>query len=86
MSELRSIPGVGKETERDLIRLGYTTIHSLKDADPEALYARDCAIQGVQIDRCQLYVYRCAVYFARTPHPEPHKCRWWYWKNHTLDE
>ena len=26
MGELRTLPGVGKETEKDLIRLGYPTI------------------------------------------------------------
>ena len=33
MSELRRIPGVGKETEKDLLALGYTTIESLRDQD-----------------------------------------------------
>lgn len=81
MSELRKIPGVGKETEKDLIRLGYPTIASLKDADPEEIYRRDCMEQGVTIDRCQLYVYRCAVYYASTPHPDPEKLKWWAWKD-----
>ena len=55
-TELRKIPGVGKATEEDLIRLGYPTIESLKSADPEELYRRDCEITGTLIDRCQLYV------------------------------
>ena len=55
-----------KATEEDLIRLGYPTIESLKSADPEELYRRDCEITGTLIDRCQLYVYRCAVYFAKS--------------------
>ena len=38
MSELRKIPGVGKETEKDLLMLGYTTVASLKNADPEEMY------------------------------------------------
>ncbi len=80
-TELQKIPGVGKATEEDLIRLGYPTIQSLKDADPEELYRRDCEMQGVLIDRCQLYVYRCAVYFAKTEHPDPEKLKWWYWKD-----
>lgn len=80
MSELRRIPGVGAQTEKDLQMLGYTTIASLRGADPEEMYQRECAMHGVQVDRCQLYVYRCAVYFAETEHPEPEKCKWWYWK------
>lgn len=81
MSELRKIPGVGKKTEADLTALGYTTIASLRGVDPEALYQRDCIRRGCQIDRCQLYVYRCAVYFAETEHPDPEKCKWWNWKD-----
>lgn len=30
MSELRNIPNVGKQTERDLTAMGYTTIDSLR--------------------------------------------------------
>ena len=81
MSELRRIPGVGKETEKDLLALGYTTIESLRDQDPEEIYRRDCRRQGVTIDRCQLYVYRCAVYFASTEHLDPEKLQWWKWRN-----
>lgn len=84
MSELRKIPSVGKETEKDLIALGYDTIESLRGADPEEIYRRDCERRGCLIDRCQLYVYRCVVYFASTPNPQPEKCKWWYWKDKPL--
>lgn len=80
-SELRAIPGVGPKTAEDLIRLGYPTIASLRGADPEELYRRDCAERGLLIDRCQLYVYRCAVYFAETENPDPEKCKWYHWKD-----
>lgn len=81
MTELRKIPGVGKETEKDLLALGYSTIESLSGADPEELYLRECAMKGVMVDRCQLYVYRCVVYYCSTEDPEPEKCKWWYWKD-----
>lgn len=80
MGELRKIPGVGKEIEQDLISLGYTTIESLKGQDPEEMYDRECLMKGCQIDRCQLYVYRCAVYFASEEQPDPEKLKWWNWK------
>lgn len=35
MGELRKIPGAGKQTERDLIRLGYSTVASLRGVNPE---------------------------------------------------
>lgn len=81
MGKLRKIPGVGKQTEQDLIRLGYSSIASLKGEDPEAMYERDCTERGIRIDRCQLYVYRCAVYYASTPNPEPDRLKWWNWKD-----
>ena len=86
MSELRHIPGVGVQTEKDLQALGYATIASLRGADPEEMYQRECTMRGVQVDRCQLYVYRCAVYFAETAHPDPEKCKWWYWKDKEYHE
>lgn len=80
-TELRLIPGVGAATEQDLLLLGYPTIASLRGADPQEMYERECRIKGQKIDRCQLYVYRCAVYFAEAEHPDPEKCKWWYWKD-----
>lgn len=80
-TELRKIPGVGVETEKDLIKLGYTSVESLKGQDPEEMYARDCRLNGCKIDRCQLYVYRLAVYFAETENPDPEKLKWWKWKD-----
>ena len=54
-TELQKIPGVGKATEADLIRLGYPTIASLRGADPEELYKRDCMEQGVQLSLIHIY-------------------------------
>ena len=64
MSELRKIPNVGKATEADLIAMGYTTIESLRGADPQRLYEQECALRGQTIDRCQLYLYRAVGEYA----------------------
>ena len=63
-TDLRTIPGVGKATEQDLLALGYTCVEDLRGQDPEEIYTRDCILQNEKIDRCQLYVYRLAVYYA----------------------
>ena len=81
MGELRKIPGVGKKTEEDLIMLGYETIESLKNTDPEELYNKECLLKGCKIDRCQLYVYRCAVYYASNEKHDPELLKWWNWKD-----
>ena len=84
--DLKRIPGVGAKMERHLMNLGIRCIADLKGKDPEALYDMDCLKKGFQEDRCVLYVYRCAVYFAQTPNPDPEKCRWWNWKDGNLCE
>mgnify|MGYP002647524124 CR=1 FL=1 len=85
MGELREIPGVGEATEKDLIAFGYTTIESLIGANPEEMYERDCIMRGFRVDRCQLYVYRCAVYYAENETHDAEKLKWWYWKDENID-
>lgn len=79
--ELLCIPGVGKSIRGDLEELGYETISSLIGADPQEMYAKHCQIKGMKVDRCVLYVFRCAVYFATEENPDPEKLKWWNWKD-----
>lgn len=75
------IPGVGKKTAQDLLALGFSRISDLIGQDPELLYQCDCELRNMHIDRCQLYVYRLAVYYAETQSKDPEKLKWWYWKD-----
>jgi hypothetical protein len=79
--ELRNIPGVGPSIAQDLLDLGYTCISELKEADPESMYQHLCELRGQQIDRCVLYVFRCAVYFAGSKTHNPELLKWWHWKD-----
>lgn len=81
MSDLRNIPGVGKRTEQALLNIGINEISDLKGKNPEDLYRQDCLCKGFQEDRCQLYVFRLAVYFAENEEHEAEKLKWWYWKD-----
>lgn len=45
-SDLQTIPGVGSNMERHLLELGYSTVDSLKGADPEEMYIRECRQRG----------------------------------------
>ncbi len=74
-----SIPGVGKSIAEDLRLLGIRTVEDLKDKDPEELYARSNELAGSVQDRCLLYVFRCAVYFAEGGR-DAEKLKWWNWK------
>jgi hypothetical protein len=80
LKELQLIPGVGPRIADDLWNLGLRAPHDLKDQDPEELYRRLCAREGARVDRCVLYVLRCAVYYASHERHEPKLLKWWSWK------
>ncbi len=79
--ELEQIPGVGKSVAEDLHRLGITSVQQLKGKDPEKLYCKLCHFHASPVDRCMLYVFRCAVYYASTNDPDPELLQWWNWKD-----
>ena len=79
--ELRRIPGVGVSIAQDLRGLGITRIDQLRGADPQAMYDRMCEQAGQHIDRCMLYVLRCAVYYASEFPHDPELLKWWSWKD-----
>lgn len=81
LKDLQTIPGIGKNIAQDFWNIGIKKVSDLKGKDPEKLYLKLCAKQGYQIDRCVLYVCRCAVYFAQTKNPKPEKLKWWNWKD-----
>ena len=83
LKELRKIPGVGKAVAEDLWHLGIRSIKDLKDNDPEKLYEQLCVYQGCKVDRCMLYVFRCAVYYASNDQRDPELLKWWNWKEHS---
>ncbi|WP_426377445.1 helix-hairpin-helix domain-containing protein [Desulforudis sp. 1031] len=66
LANLRQIPGVGKSMARDLYDLGFRAVEELRGRDPEEMYRRLCKLRGQKIDRCVLYLFRCAVYYAHT--------------------
>ena len=80
-SDLQSVPGVGPSIEKDLISIGINSVKDLKGKNPESLYRRLSELNKKHIDRCVLYEFRCAVYFAETPNPKPELLKWWNWKD-----
>ena len=79
--ELQTIPGVGPSIATDLRDLSVRRVADLVGKDPQVLYDRLCLQRGVHQDRCLLYVFRCAVYFASTARPDAEKLKWWNWKD-----
>ena len=83
LKELRSIPGVGKSIANDLWNIGIQKVTDLRGCDPDVLYDLSNKLAETVQDRCLLYVFRCAVYFAETPvdDQDKGKLQWWNWKD-----
>ena len=75
------IPGIGKKLIQELVDLDYHEVSELKGEDPEIMYQNLIALRGHHIDRCVLYVFRCAVYFASHSTHEAELLKWWNWKD-----
>ncbi len=80
-TDLLTIPNIGKRMKESLLNIGITCVEDLKGKNPEDLYHQDCKVKGFQEDRCALYVFRMAVYYAENENPEEEKLKWWYWKD-----
>jgi hypothetical protein len=81
--DLQRIPGIGKSISQDFRNIGIRSVADLKGKDPEKLYEKSNRFEGARQDRCLLYTYRCAVYFAEHKNPDPEKLKWWSWKDKT---
>jgi nucleotidyltransferase/DNA polymerase involved in DNA repair len=77
---LTVIPGVGKSIAKDLEKIGIKSVDELKGKNPEKLYQLSNKHAGKIQDRCLLYVFRSAVYFAESGR-DPEKLKWWNWKD-----
>jgi hypothetical protein len=80
-NDLQTIPGVGPKIAARLRALGYHSVEDLRDRDPERMYEDLCEYRGTHVDRCVLYVFRCAVYYASESKPSPRLLKWWNWKD-----
>jgi nucleotidyltransferase/DNA polymerase involved in DNA repair len=76
---LTVIPGVGKSIAEDLNQIGIESVSDLEGKDPEQLYQLSNQQAGTVQDKCLLYTFRCAVYFAEGGR-DSEKLKWWNWK------
>ena len=70
---LQAIPNVGPRIAADLRRLGINEVDDLAGKDPNELYQRLCAMDGVRHDPCVGDTFAAAVSYANGGPPEP----WW---------
>ncbi len=72
-SEFLKLPNIGPATADDLARLGVTSVEQLKGCDPQELYDRISAMDGVKHDICVLDVFSAIIENAKTGEAKP----WW---------
>jgi len=81
LKDLEQIPGVGKSIAQDMQNIGIRSVSQLKGKDPEKLYQRLCDFKASPVDKCMLYILRCAVYYASSTEHDPELLKWWSWKD-----
>lgn len=81
LNQLEQIPGVGGRIAQNLRNIGITSIDDLKGQNAEQLYQKLCDFKAAPVDRCMLYILRCAVYYASNTQHDPHLLKWWNWKD-----
>ena len=84
IKELKTIPWIGKASSKMLYDIGIRHVKDLKNADPEKIYLQTCSQRGEQIDRCWLYVLRCAIYYASHEVHNPAMLKWNFWSDANL--
>ena len=81
LADLQRIPSIGPKVAKMLFEIGIDSVSSLRDRSPEELYEKVCLFRHENMDRCVLYHFRCAVYFATEKEHDPERLKWWSWKD-----
>src|SRR5688500_14594600 len=71
--QLQTLPNVAPATAADLLCLAVGSVADLSRRDPQELYDRISAMDGVRHDPCVLDTYAAAIHAARTGDAVP----WW---------
>lgn len=83
MSDLQTIPDIGKTFAKDFARIGITQSEHLIGQDPETLFHQLCAANLAEnhpTSKNYLYVIRLAVYYAQGGRA-PASLHWSAWKS-----
>ncbi|HAB66719.1 MAG TPA: Pathogenicity locus [Firmicutes bacterium] len=81
-TNLTTIPNVGKKTKESLKNIGINYVEDLVGKNPKELYELDCNKKGIKVDKCQLYLFKMAIYYAENKQNlDEKKLKWWYWKD-----
>lgn len=79
--ELEQIPGGGEKIAQEMRNIGISSVEDIKGQKAERLYQKLCEFKASPVDRCMLYVFRCAIYYAENTQHDPRPLKWWNWKD-----
>jgi len=79
--QLEQIPGVGKSIAQYMRNIGIESVDDLKGQNAEKLYQKLCDFKASPVDKCMLYAFRCAIYYAQNTIHDPRLLKWWNWKD-----
>ena len=83
MTKVTEIPGIGRTFEKDLARIGITSVEQLEGKDADLLFGKLCKANEKEdhaTSKNYLYVLRMAVYYADGGR-EADKLKWNIWKD-----
>ena len=72
---------MGKTIAGYMRDIGINSVDDLRGRDAEELYQQLCEYQGVKVDRCMLYVFRCSIYYASNTKHDPELLKWYNHKS-----
>jgi len=81
LTKLEQIPGIGKSIAQDLRDIGIGSVDELKGKKADQVYKKLCDFKASPVDKCMLYVIRCAIYYASNTDHNPELLKWWNWKD-----
>ena len=80
MKDLQEMPGVGPSIAQDLFDVDVYAVKQMGFMDVDDLFINLEKLNG-KTDRCVLYVFRAAKYYASTQNPDPELLQWKNWKH-----
>ena len=86
LKEFMEMPGFGIKSAEQLWEIGIRSIADLKGKDPEIMYLKLMEARGIHVDRCVLYGFREAVYYASHEKHDPELLKWWNWSDKNMEK
>jgi hypothetical protein len=81
LKSFQKLPWIGPRFAEELWSMELRSLDDIAQSDPTDLYNKMCSTQKTKSHKNMLYLFRCIVYAAKTPNPDPLLLKWWNWKD-----